>query len=122
MTTVYAGVACLSPVLIGIAVAPTNPCLQVWALVGLGAALMAARRTRMDRRRDGHGVARSRTRCTCWGTSRCVPRWLVRRGAKGTGVGPAIDAAIPSVAAAAVMWFLVVGPALAGSACRCPRR
>jgi diguanylate cyclase (GGDEF)-like protein len=39
---------------------------------------------------------------------------------QGVGIGPAIDAAILSVAAAAVMWFLVIGPAIADSSLSLP--
>ncbi len=38
----YAGIACLTPIVIAVAIAYYRPRHQVWALVGLGAALMAA--------------------------------------------------------------------------------
>jgi len=112
---VYAGVACLSPVFIGIAVAHYRPTHQVWALVGLGAALMAAGELAWIADAMGMGGGSLADPLYLLGY---VPMCAAMAGAtrrQGTGVGPAIDAAILSVAAAAVMWFLVVGPALAGS-------
>jgi diguanylate cyclase (GGDEF)-like protein len=92
----------------------------VWALVGLGVALMAAGELAWIA--DAMGIG---------GGSLADPLYLLgyvplcaamagtaRR--QGTGMGPAIDAAILAVAAAAVMWFLVIGPALADSTLSLP--
>jgi diguanylate cyclase (GGDEF)-like protein len=108
----YAGIACLTPIVIAVAIAHYRPRHQVWALVGLGAALMAAGELAWIADAAGLGGGSLADPLFLLGY---VPLCAAMAGAgrsQGAGIGPAIDAAILSVAAAAIMWFLVVGPAL----------
>ncbi len=116
----YAALACLTPVAIAVAIAHYRPGHQVWALVGLGVALMAAGELAWIADAAGIGGGSLADPLYLLGY---VPLCAAMAGTarrQGASIGPALDAAILSVAAAAVMWFLVIGPALSDSSLSLP--
>jgi diguanylate cyclase (GGDEF)-like protein len=118
--TAYAALACMTPIVIAIAIAHYRPRHQVWTLVALGAALMAAGELAWIGDAAGIGGGTLADPLYLLGY---VPLCAAMAGTarrQGAGIGPALDAAILSVAAAAVMWFLVIGPALADSSLTLP--
>jgi hypothetical protein len=84
----YAGVACLTPVIIGMAIAHYRPRHHVWALVGLGAALMAAGELAWIADAVGIGGGSLADPLYLLGYVPLCARWQVRHGARGPGWAP----------------------------------
>jgi len=109
----YLIVAWAAPLLMAMAIAHYRPGHHVWTLVALGVALMAA--GELAWLADAAGLSGGSVADPLYLLG-YVPLCAAMAGAarrQGAGLGPAIDAAIVSVAAASVMWLLAIGPALA---------
>ncbi|MCY7420087.1 MAG: hypothetical protein LH650_16700, partial [Chloroflexi bacterium] len=113
-SVVYAAVAVAAPVAVAVAIHRYRPARRAWALVGLGAGLMAAGEiTWIINAEDGiSGLA---DMLYLLGYIAMCGAMLSFSRRHSAGLGTILDASILTVAAASILWMLVIEPILADS-------
>jgi len=113
-SVVYAAVAVAAPVAVAVGIHRYRPAHRAWALVGLGAGLMAAGEiTWIVNAEDGISGLADMLYLLGYGAMCGAMLSFSRR--HSAGLGTILDASILTTAAASILWMLVIEPIVANS-------